>query len=545
MIETVIPQKFKIKVLGRTLEHLGVQMYKRRDIAIAELVANCWDAGAKNVWINIPEEQNYDRSSSIITISDDGFGMNETQIQENYLVIGRNRREEDDGEIDIEEEEQGSAAKRMVMGRKGIGKLAGFGIASVMTVLTWKNNSGTEFILDLVKLKLGDGIASDVDIPSSAQNPPEGSISPNGTRISLSNLKHKTALKRDDLQEALARRFSRTVRGRMAIYINAVPLGDPNIELETRFPDDENSYTSDTLTDGKHVSYYYAYAKQVISSAQLRGFTIYVRGKTAQAPPFFFNVEGTASGQHATRYVTGAIEADFLDVGKDDDSDLVSTDRQEIDWEEENIKPLKEWGDKLTRQILRDWVVRKGKQMVDTVYQDESLRRRILKLDPASQKQIDKFLQQLAQVETDPHSERTIALADSLVSAYEFRHFHDVISELESVEDDPEKLQALLAYLVDWKVLESRAILEVIKGRIDIIEKFHTMITTDVPETPSKKSSDSMHDLVAQYPWIINPTWQVLSEEKTISSELKKMFELDISEEELRQRYDFIGLTCM
>jgi len=42
---------FHITVLGRTLEHLGTQMYKRRDVAIAELVANCWDAGAENVAI--------------------------------------------------------------------------------------------------------------------------------------------------------------------------------------------------------------------------------------------------------------------------------------------------------------------------------------------------------------------------------------------------------------------------------------------------------------------------------------------------------------
>src|SRR5689334_15608636 len=34
---------FTITVLGRLLELLGLQMYKRRDIALAELVANCWD----------------------------------------------------------------------------------------------------------------------------------------------------------------------------------------------------------------------------------------------------------------------------------------------------------------------------------------------------------------------------------------------------------------------------------------------------------------------------------------------------------------------
>src|SRR5215471_11922996 len=85
---------YSIMVLGRTLEHLGVQMYKRRDIAIAELVANCWDAGANNVFIEVPEAGDYDISTSVITILDDGRGMNPDQVQDQYLVVGRNRRYE-------------------------------------------------------------------------------------------------------------------------------------------------------------------------------------------------------------------------------------------------------------------------------------------------------------------------------------------------------------------------------------------------------------------------------------------------------------------
>ena len=51
-------RQFSIQVLGRTLEHLGTQMYKRRDVAIAELVANAWDAGATHVQITLPTPDN-------------------------------------------------------------------------------------------------------------------------------------------------------------------------------------------------------------------------------------------------------------------------------------------------------------------------------------------------------------------------------------------------------------------------------------------------------------------------------------------------------
>jgi RecB family endonuclease NucS len=71
-------------------------------------------------------------------------------------------------------------------------------------------------------------------------------------------------------------------------------------------------------------------------------------------------------------------------------------------------------------------------------------------------------------------------------------------------------------------VLESRAILEIIQGRLEIIDKFHSMIVNNAPETPHRKGDDNMHDLIAEYPWLLNPEWQVLAEEKTISKQLQQ-----------------------
>ena len=94
-----------------------------------------------------------------------------------------------------------------------------------------------------------------------------------------------------------------------------------------------------------------------------------------------------------------------------------------------------------------------------------------------------------------------------------------------------------------WKVLESRAILEIINGRLEVIEKFHSMIVNNAPETASSQSLDNMHDLLAGYPWILNPEWQVLSEEKTISNQLKEWNTADIKPEDKKLRYDFLALS--
>jgi Histidine kinase-, DNA gyrase B-, and HSP90-like ATPase len=525
--QTSTPLDLHLTVLGRTLEHLGSQMYKRRDVAVAELVANAWDAGAKNVKLIIPEED-YDPLSSNIEILDDGCGMTAVAVQEEFLVIGRNRRTE-----------SSASSKRVVMGKKGIGKLAGFGMARIMEITTWVGTESTHFMLDLAQLKASDGKSTDMPIKGESIPKPDWCKSANGTRIVLRSLKHKTAPDITKLMESLARRFSTSIRGEMCILVNGTAVGDPHIAVDFRFP--ETGQINETLPSGKEVSYHYAFATETIKSSELRGFTIYVRGRTAQAPPFFFDVEGTASGQHSTKYVTGSIDADFLDEGTDDASDVISTDRQHIDWELPEVAELKTWGEALARKALRDCAEAKGTQMKDWLIADEKIAARLGKLEKSARDQISKFLVILGKAE--PDETRALDLADSLVQAFEYRHFHDVISMIETASDDPHELQRLLSNLHEWKVLESRAILEIVKGRIGIIDRFRSMVVNDAPETKSKLSDDNLHDLIAGYPWLLNPEWQVLSEEKKLSTQLQEWGHKDITAEDKELRYDFLALN--
>ena len=99
---------------------------------------------------------------------------------------------------------------------------------------------------------------------------------------------------------------------------------------------------------------------------------------------------------------------------------------------------------------------------------------------------------------------------------------------------DPEELERLLAHLKEWRVLESRAILEIIKGRLGITEKFHSMIVNNAAEIAGSKGDDNMHDLLAGHPWLLNPEWQILAEEKSISKQLREW-----NAEDIRQRESF------
>lgn len=538
-------KEFHIRVLGRLLEHLGVQMYKHRDAAIAELVANCWDAGANNVWINIPEEEDYDQLRSEILIEDDGCGMNEEDLQHKYLVIGRNRRTAEDSEL---------YKGRTVMGRKGIGKLAGFGIAINMTIETWINNNSIDLTLNLNQLKNNPITENKEDVekkligtirnlkPSGIHNDSE-----TGTRVRLSTLKQKSALKTDKLHIALARRFSRTVQGHMSIFINEEPLKPIQIKLHKNSPSLTEELTEVELEDGNTVKYAYSFSDTPIRESTLKGWTILVHGKTAQAPPFFFDVDSLGRSQHSSKYLTGTIEADYLDEGKDDESDSVSTDRQEIDWEREETKSLWQWGYKLTQKLFNEIGERNSDFSINLVLEDKSFKERIDALDTPLQKQCMTFIGSIGKIKVDndemPGKEKVLQMADQIIKAFEYRHFVDVIEDIEQASQNPEGLELLLSHLEKWEILESRSILEIIKGRIKVIDKFYKMIVDRSPETANRDlGADNFHDLIAGFPWLLNPEWQVYIEEKAISTILKKRGVKDFPELMAMKRIDFLAL---
>ena len=92
------------------LKLLGKSLYSNAWSAISELVANGFDANAKNVYVYI---NNVNKADSVIELFDDGNGMDEDEIK-TYVKVGFNKREGKSNHSDVD----------LPMGRKGIGKLA-------------------------------------------------------------------------------------------------------------------------------------------------------------------------------------------------------------------------------------------------------------------------------------------------------------------------------------------------------------------------------------------------------------------------------------
>ena len=126
------------------LRLLGKGLYSNHWTAIAELVANGLDAQADSVkiYINLIDQEN-----ASIEIFDNGSGMDYNDLSEKYVLIGEDKREDDQ----ISEE-----IKKQLMGRKGIGKLAALYMSNKYYLVSKKNGKETAWCLDASNVKDSD-----------------------------------------------------------------------------------------------------------------------------------------------------------------------------------------------------------------------------------------------------------------------------------------------------------------------------------------------------------------------------------------------------
>jgi len=122
--------EYKLELDPKILKLLGPSLYTNIYYILAELIANAYDADAKNVYI-ISE-------SNAITVEDDGTGMSyeDTKIYLNVAVETRTTKKN-----------SSTKSGRRKIGRKGVGKLAALSVSENILVKTIKDGKKSGFIL--------------------------------------------------------------------------------------------------------------------------------------------------------------------------------------------------------------------------------------------------------------------------------------------------------------------------------------------------------------------------------------------------------------
>ncbi len=360
------PDNFNISIQGGMLEALGINMYSTLGKCIVEFVANSYDADACRIDISIPFETiNQERQKvreavkkevemglkktfTLLTLPlpenievvlrDDGHGMAPVEIEKKFLPFNRNRRL--DETTHEETNTTSESKKRKVMGRKGLGKLAGFGAAELVIIRTKRENADffTEFRLDYEDLKANDNISEASIIPTYHADP---NLNTHWTEITLAKLKcDAVKYGESSFKTTLLSNFFGVRPEDFSMFLNDELISEKPPVYEYNYPEtaDHSNLAEHLIAIDGIGNIPFKYLVQFRQrgdhlAATKRGARIYCNNRLAGGPSLF-NMPTGMHGFHNLSYMECIVQADEFDrMGVD----LINTNRTQLKEDNEAV----------------------------------------------------------------------------------------------------------------------------------------------------------------------------------------------------------------
>ena len=496
---------------GRIIDALGTQMYNCPAAVIAEVIANAWDADATDVNVQLPDTLGDDAE---IVVTDNGVGMTLDECQSLYLSIGRNRRK------DVGTRRR--LSNRPVLGRKGIGKFSGFGIANILHVRTTSKATGehTAFTLDLDRIRSsGEFVApGELDVPVVARRPPDRIRRyRSGTEVRLQSLRLQRRLDPKQFARLLSHRFLVAQQAdQFRITVNGRPLPDDlqGYACEYDFPRDLNDSERPSgvnidgeegrefLPSGEEIRWRFRFTKMPITGRELRGIAVFCGIKLAQKP-FFFHLSGRHNGQ---KYLTGIVRADYLDQL---DEDLISAGRERLNWNDERAAPLRIWGQERVMHLLRVWKDRRAKERARLLDEciDTPTSQRPRRFPTHERRIVRSALKELGAV--DSLDERQFAnLGNAILTAWQRGRLEELIKDLGQVH--AMDLAELIGLLMEAEMLTALHTSEAVRAKLSLIGSLRKRMATHGLE-------DKVRDYILDNPWLLAPKWETFRKEHRLA----------------------------
>ncbi|MGD6807924.1 MAG: ATP-binding protein [Candidatus Bathyarchaeia archaeon] len=541
-----------LKFHGKILDQLGFQTYQSPVASLAELVSNSWDADAPKVDISLPSVLD---EHAEISIADNGTGMTFAECEDKYLNVGWNRRGD--------KTECFSKKGRIILGRKGIGKFAGFGIAEKIYVETISEETGekTTFEMNIRDLRGDEFVIEGGRIKATYLPPDETRKSEHGTTITLRSLKLAKAISPAQFARSMSRRFllHNRAEGFLVLVNNSpIPTEEDHQKIEFVFPHDYGKQSlpeglkivdeqgkqiiavtedreqafqewgEEKLPNGFLIRWQIVFYEDTIDEAELQGISIFSNGKLSQRP-FFFDLSGGLGGQHGQAYMSGQVQADFVDKLP---IDPISAERQRINWENPETQPLLLWGQERIKELLNIWKEKRGEaNRLELEQKVSGFGERLNKLPPHEAKTVRQVLLKLGGLST-LSKKQFQELGEAVLISWEQGRLHELIATIADVDKMDEG--ELLKVLIEADTLSALNIAEVAKTKL--------LTLSGLKERLDHKELElAVRDYIADNPWIISPIWETFKKELSMTKVIQEIAKKTLADDEVYQgRVDLI-----
>ncbi len=451
---SLFEEDYLIRTLG-TIAHSP-------EIALTELVANAWDAGATTVDIFIPED--YDQK---LIVEDNGTGLTQEQFEQRWMKLGYNRLKHQGKNVIFPPNVQG---KRLAYGRNGVGRHGLLCFDKEYTVIT---NSG--------------GKKSTFKITTQDENNPfvikEASFENSdkfGTRLEV--IVTKNLPKSDKILQIISARFLHDPNFIVSINRQTVNLEQHSGLIDT---------TELTVGDIKLTAHFIDSQKSARSTLY-QGIAFWQSNRLVGEPSWILGNEVVIDGRtkFAKRYTVVIQTNDLADFIFEDWSGF-----KKVETMENVYKEIISYVNQMFSEIAKD-TIEETKQQIKNDFHSE-----LSQLTPLAKYEVNEAIENITITHPTAKPESISIAVEAIINLEKTRTGKELLAKLAKLSDDD--INGLNTLLEKWSVRDALSVLDEIDNRISVIEAIRKLSKDeDVDEL------HVLHPLVTAARWLFGPEFE-------------------------------------
>ncbi len=460
------------------------------DIALTELVANAWDAGAQNVEIVLPSGD----EEVPISVADDGCGMSKDEFLSRWMTLNYNREKHQGKYVCFPDDVASTTTKRIAYGRNGVGRHGMLCFSNNYTVETWKNGQGNKYEISVSVGEEPYKIVSETKIHKKGH----------GTIISAHVERNKPDI--NSIKEILSARFiydpqfALTVNGeRLSLASNSDIIKHEHVKLD-------NGLSLDiSIVD----------SKKTAPISKRHGVAFWIGGRLVGNPSWSYGKFQFVDARYriAKRYTvivqsederiindvlpdwTGFIDTPLMNLVYSKVNDVIKTMVAEV--MSESISDLK-------REII------------------EEKRTELDQLSVACKREVSSLIDYMTEKNPLIDSESLGDSIDALVNIQNAKNGSELLKRLSNMS--PDELDNLTVLLRDWDINDIVSVIDEIDNRIMVVEAI-----SRIYEDNTIDELHTLHPLVLNSKWLFGSEYDspMFTSNKSLSTVVKKLFDKD------------------
>lgn len=475
MENVLFPSLYEEDFIIRSLGSIVTQP----DVALTELVANAWDAGASNVTISIPEETGH-----LLYIEDDGIGMSESEFQHHWMTLRYNRLKEQGRNVKFP---SGEKSNRLAFGRNGVGRHGLFCFGNEYKVITEKDGKK-------LTLKIKPNVGSQ---PFAVVEKEECISTKNGTRLEVIVTKNLPNI--DKITEILSARFLHDPQFTITVNHRTLNLEDLTGETEPAEMDIEGTNI--------HLTAYFVDTTKAGRKSIFQGIAFWQSGRLVGEPSWSLGKNLILDGRTslAKRYTFIVKSNDLSEYIKEDWSGFKTSDE---------IEKVYQAVEEFVNNSLESVSFATISNVTENL--DITIKQSLKKVNPLVREEVKCTIAEIVKTNPKVRQESVNLVVQTILNMENSKNGHELLEKLATLSSDD--IDGLNKLLNKWTVSDALVVLNEIDRRLSII--------TAIRKLGKDKTTDELHVLhpmIAESRWLFGPEYE--SSEYIFNQQMKTAVE--------------------